>query len=94
MDTSAWADVVPIPLRDGADYFQNTTATDAGALPDTDDAGMITPLATIAYPAPYAEGMAYLRAAMGMDEVSERALALTEELIRMNPAHYTVWYVS
>ena len=48
-------------------------------------------LAAIAYSARYAEAMSYLRALMAENEVSDRALALTEDLISMNPAHYTVW---
>jgi hypothetical protein len=37
--------------------------------------------------------MSYLRALMvGEGEMSERALALTGDIIAMNPAHYTIWY--
>ena len=54
----------------------------------------ITPLATIAYPPDYLEGTSYLRAVMAANEMSERALQLTREIIMMNPAHYTVWLVS
>ncbi len=35
--------------------------------------------------------MSYLRAVMANDEKSERVLSLSEDIIRMNPAHYTVW---
>ena len=48
-------------------------------------------LAAIHYPEHYAEAMSYLRAVMAANEVSERALALTEDIIASNPAHYTVW---
>ncbi|KXX73325.1 Protein farnesyltransferase/geranylgeranyltransferase type-1 subunit alpha [Madurella mycetomatis] len=48
-------------------------------------------LAAIAYPAHYAEAMAYLRAVMQAQEYSPRCLRLTEYIIDMNPAHYTVW---
>lgn len=51
------------------------------------------PLASIAYPSAYAEATAYLRAVMAKNEMSERALKLTTDVIMMNPAHYTVWYV-
>jgi len=49
------------------------------------------PLATIAYPPEYLEATSYLRAVMAANEMSERALKLTEHVISMNPAHYTVW---
>lgn len=55
------------------------------------DEGGSQPLAQIAYTEEYAECMSYLRAVMAANEYSERALALTEDLIDMNPAHYTVW---
>ncbi|KAK1718388.1 farnesyltransferase [Colletotrichum lupini] len=48
-------------------------------------------LATIAYPEDYAEVMSYLRAVMVSEEYSPRCLRLTEHVISMNPAHYTVW---
>ncbi|KAJ5747925.1 uncharacterized protein N7511_009621 [Penicillium nucicola] len=51
----------------------------------------IMPLATIAYPPEYLEATSYLRAVMAGNEMSERALKLTEDIISMNPAHYTVW---
>lgn len=55
------------------------------------DQGGPSPLAAIAYSDDYAETMAYLRALMAADEKSERALEVTEDLVEMNPAHYTVW---
>lgn len=55
------------------------------------DPGGPSPIAAIAYSADYAEAMAYLRALMAADEKSERALEVTEDLVEMNPAHYTVW---
>ncbi|KAI1480194.1 protein prenylyltransferase [Daldinia eschscholtzii] len=48
-------------------------------------------LATIAYPDEYAESMSYLRAVMAAKEYSPRCLRLTERIISLNPAHYTVW---
>ncbi|CAG8090716.1 unnamed protein product [Penicillium salamii] len=56
-----------------------------------DGASSAMPLATIAYPPEYLEATAYLRAVMAANEMSERALSLTKEVIAMNPAHYTVW---
>lgn len=48
-------------------------------------------LAAIAYPDDYAEAVSYLRAVMLRKEYSPRCLRLTEHVIRLNPAHYTVW---
>ncbi|RDA84083.1 hypothetical protein CP532_0486 [Ophiocordyceps camponoti-leonardi (nom. inval.)] len=48
-------------------------------------------LAKIAYPDDYAEAVSYLRAVMAANEHSPRCLRLTERVISMNPAHYTVW---
>lgn len=48
-------------------------------------------LAAITYTADYAEAMSYLRAVMQAKEYSPRCLRLTEYIIQMNPAHYTVW---
>ena len=48
-------------------------------------------LAAINYPPAYSEAMSYLRAVMAANEYSERTLVLTEHIISMNPAHYTVW---
>ncbi|KAK3070167.1 CAAX geranylgeranyltransferase alpha subunit [Teratosphaeriaceae sp. CCFEE 6253] len=55
------------------------------------DEGGDHPLAQIAYSAEYEETMSYLRAVMAANEFSPRVLELTEDLIDMNPAHYTVW---
>ncbi|KAL4940659.1 hypothetical protein BDV06DRAFT_17990 [Aspergillus oleicola] len=49
------------------------------------------PLASIAYKEEYIEATSYLRAVMAANEMSERSLKLTEDIIYMNPAHYTVW---
>ena len=62
-------------------------------VPIPQDEGGPNPLAAIAYTDEYAEAMSYLRAVMAVDELSERVLALTEHVISMNPAHYTVWSV-
>ena len=64
----------------------------ADVVPLQQDDGGPDALATIAYTAEYKESMSYLRAVMAANEYSERALALTERIISMNPAHYTVWY--
>ena len=38
------------------------------------------------------EVLNYFIAVINKEEVSERALKLTEEVIRYNPANYTAWY--
>ncbi|PRT54709.1 Protein farnesyltransferase/geranylgeranyltransferase type-1 subunit alpha [Wickerhamiella sorbophila] len=48
-------------------------------------------LAAIAYSDEYKKAMGYLRAVMGAGEHSERALALTKQIIADNAAHYSVW---
>ncbi|EJT76328.1 hypothetical protein GGTG_06248 [Gaeumannomyces tritici R3-111a-1] len=48
-------------------------------------------LASINYSDDYAEAISYLRAVMANKEYSPRCLKLTEHVIDMNPAHYTVW---
>ena len=55
------------------------------------DEGGPHPLAAIAYSEEYSEAMAYLRAVMAKGDLDERILKLTEDIIKMNPAHYTVW---
>ena len=60
-------------------------------VPIEQDDGGPNPLAAIAYTEEYSEAMSYLRAVMAKNEKSERVLVLTEHIIGMNPAHYTVW---
>lgn len=60
-------------------------------VPIPQDEGGPNPLAAIAYTDGYSEAMSYLRAVMAKNEMSERALELTEDIIAINPAHYTVW---
>jgi protein farnesyltransferase/geranylgeranyltransferase type-1 subunit alpha len=59
----------------------------------SEDGQGATPLAVIAYKPEYLEATSYLRAVMAINEMSERVLQLTEDVIMMNPAHYTVWCV-
>lgn len=63
----------------------------ADIVPIPQDDGGPNALATIAYTDEYREAMSYLRAVMAANEYSQRALELTEHVIGMNPAHYTVW---
>lgn len=55
------------------------------------DEGGPNALAAITYSEEYDEAMSYLRAVMAKNEMSERVLQLTDEIIDHNPAHYTVW---
>lgn len=50
-----------------------------------------TPLCPILYSNEYRDAMDYFRAIIKAGERSLRGLELTEHLIQLNPAHYTVW---
>ena len=52
------------------------------------DASLTTPQTDSA---PDRDAMDFFRAISAAEEHSERALELTEIIIRKNPAHYTVW---
>jgi protein farnesyltransferase/geranylgeranyltransferase type-1 subunit alpha len=82
-----WSSVTPIPLDDGLSSYSE----DGEGGGEAGGGSSVHPLATIAYSPDYVEATAYLRAVMAANEVSERALELTEDVIRLNPAHYTVW---
>lgn len=82
------ADAKPPKSKTAAYYSIHPNWQDVEPIPQQDQTGALAP---IAYAPRYAEAMSYLRAVMADNEVSERALALTEDLIGMNPAHYTVW---
>lgn len=71
-------------------YGSDSKWTDVIPIPQDD--GGAHPLAAIAYSDEYSEAMSYLRAVMAQNEYSERALSLTEHIIGMNPAHYTIWF--
>jgi len=49
------------------------------------------PVVAIAYPPDFVEAMDLFRAVLIANELSERALALTTEVIDLNPANYTAW---
>ncbi|RKP40338.1 hypothetical protein BJ085DRAFT_42542 [Dimargaris cristalligena] len=49
------------------------------------------PIAPISYTKEYSEVMDYFRAISRQKELSPRALQLTEEIIWINPGHYTAW---
>jgi protein farnesyltransferase/geranylgeranyltransferase type-1 subunit alpha len=69
-----------------------TSSLWADVVPIPQDDGP-NPLVSITYKPEYSEAMDYLRAVMAAGEHSERVLDLTMDVICMNPAHYTVWYV-
>ncbi|KAI1503648.1 hypothetical protein F5X99DRAFT_375088 [Biscogniauxia marginata] len=71
-----------------ASYALDPDWDDVTPIPQVEPEGA---LAAIAYPEDYAESMSYLRAVMAAKEHSPRCLRLTEHIISMNPAHYTVW---
>ncbi|KAF3770903.1 protein prenylyltransferase, partial [Cryphonectria parasitica EP155] len=73
--------------RSGA-YGTDPDWDDVVPMPVEDGEGT---LAAIAYPDDYAEAISYLRAVMAKKEYSPRCLRLTEHIISLNPAHYTVW---
>lgn len=75
-----------IPYADDPDW--------SDVVPIPQDDGGPNALATIAYTDEYREATSYLRAVMAANEQSERALYMTEHIINLNPAHYTVWYYS
>eukprot|EP00055_Hartaetosiga_balthica_P005144 m.14636 g.14636 ORF g.14636 m.14636 type:complete len:324 (-) comp4346_c0_seq1:858-1829(-) len=50
------------------------------------------PACPILYSPEYVDAMDYFRAILKSQEMSERALQLTTEIIAFNPAHYTVWH--
>lgn len=70
-------------------YHDDPAWKDIEPIPQDD--GGLHPLAAIAYTDEYSEAMGYLRAVMAKNEYSQRVLELTEHIISMNPAHYTVW---
>ncbi|OAL06673.1 CaaX farnesyltransferase alpha subunit [Phaeosphaeriaceae sp. SRC1lsM3a] len=71
-------------------FYQDDEAW-ADIEPLAQDDGGLHPLAAIAYTEEYSQAMGYLRAVMAKNEFSKRVLGLTEHIISMNPAHYTVW---
>ncbi|KAF2750024.1 protein prenylyltransferase [Sporormia fimetaria CBS 119925] len=69
-------------------YHDDPAWSDVTPIPQL-ESGQV--LAGISYTAEYSEAMSYLRAVMAANEYSTRVLDLTEHIISLNPAHYTVW---
>jgi protein farnesyltransferase/geranylgeranyltransferase type-1 subunit alpha len=55
------------------------------------DAYTVAALSPILYEENYSTAISYLRTMMADGEHSDRALRLTQYIIALNPAHYTVW---
>ncbi|EKM57639.1 uncharacterized protein PHACADRAFT_251373 [Phanerochaete carnosa HHB-10118-sp] len=53
--------------------------------------GVSSPIAPIFYTPDYKDATDYFRGIVKTGETSERVLELTEDIIRMNPAHYSAW---
>ncbi|KAF2702935.1 protein prenylyltransferase [Pleomassaria siparia CBS 279.74] len=70
-------------------WHDNPAWEDVTPIPQ--DEGSVHALAAISYTAEYSEAMSYLRAVMSTNEYSARTLDLTDHIISLNPAHYTVW---
>ena len=49
------------------------------------------PICEIAYNEVFREVMEYFNAIYALDEISQRAYTLTEEVLRLNAGHYTAW---
>src|SRR4051794_25357199 len=93
-----WADVQPLSQDDGPNPLV-PIAYSAECMFFTAKLGRIS---TVIIRAIYSsrllqhadrDAMSYFRAISKVNEISERALELTEHIIDLNPAHYTIWYV-
>ena len=80
---------LPTAMNPKIDYETSEKWADVVPIPQNE--GGPQPLAAIFYPDDYRQAMEYLRAVMAANEASERVLELTEHIISINPAHYTVW---
>ncbi|KAH9505919.1 hypothetical protein DERF_010685 [Dermatophagoides farinae] len=50
------------------------------------------PIVSISYLPQYEDTFNYFRAIMAMEEISDRALQLTDDCVRFNATNYTVWH--
>jgi len=61
------------------------------AIPIPQDDGP-NPICSISYTTEFVDTMNYFRFVVHKNEMSDRALRLTNEVIKRNPANYTAWY--
>jgi len=76
------ADFAEKPIREDEDY------ADLTPIPQDDGP---SPVVAIRYSQKFKEAHDYFRAILHKNEVSERALKLSERIIRLNAANYTAW---
>lgn len=69
-------------------YQSNPSWRDVTPLPEPEFSASVV---RIAAPPKFTETLAYFRAIVAADELSPRALALTADVIELNPANYTAW---
>eukprot|EP00931_Biecheleriopsis_adriatica_P089807 TRINITY_DN63887_c0_g1_i1.p1 TRINITY_DN63887_c0_g1~~TRINITY_DN63887_c0_g1_i1.p1 ORF type:complete len:336 (+),score=79.26 TRINITY_DN63887_c0_g1_i1:35-1042(+) len=74
---------------DGKPYSESPEWKDVTPVPQDDGP---EPLAVISYPPGFQEVHGYFRAIQQKSEFSERALALTADVIEHNSANYTAWW--
>ncbi|ETI50366.1 hypothetical protein L917_05779 [Phytophthora nicotianae] len=70
-------------------YSEDPAWTDVVKVPQDDGPD---PIVSIAYSADFTDVMDCFRGVLKLNEYSERTLALTLDVIDVNPANYTVWY--
>ncbi|CED82347.1 Protein farnesyltransferase, alpha subunit/protein geranylgeranyltransferase type I, alpha subunit [Phaffia rhodozyma] len=69
-------------------FSQDPRWADLNPIPQIEPENSLVP---IMYSLEYQDAMGYFRALSALEEYSDRALEVTLRVIRMNPAHYTVW---
>eukprot|EP01105_Mastigella_eilhardi_P015859 TRINITY_DN362_c1_g4_i2.p1 TRINITY_DN362_c1_g4~~TRINITY_DN362_c1_g4_i2.p1 ORF type:complete len:326 (+),score=124.24 TRINITY_DN362_c1_g4_i2:303-1280(+) len=76
--------------REQPPYKERPEWADVSPVPIRD--ATFSPICSIAYTPKFKEVMGYFNAVLLKDERSERALALTADVIDLNSANYTAWY--